>query len=428
MVSMNIQFLLTGSELMAGDIVDTNSVFLSQSLKQHGIEIQRKVTVADEFTVLVKEIKAMTRDSDVLLINGGLGPTEDDLTAEVLAQVMGVEIAQHPKALAHLEYWCDKRGFPLNASNLKQAQLPVGIDIVPNPVGSAVGFAANINDCLVICTPGVPVELKAMWTESILDRILAKSPHSRFSQTEKFLVFGLGEAPIQDRLNKVSNWPDYVELGFRAAPPVVEVKLTIRDENHESALAECEQHLQNYLGEHIVCRMTDDIKSSEQHLVALLAEKQLTVTAAESCTGGLIASRITSVAGSSAVFEAGYVTYSNRIKSKQLAVPEQILLDHGAVSQPVVEAMLAGALDASGADVGIAVSGIAGPGGGSEEKPVGTVWLAWGNKEDIQSIELFYPAQRESFQRFIAVAGLDLIRRFILNIEQPPAYFSRRRS
>jgi nicotinamide-nucleotide amidase len=428
MVSMNIQFLLTGSELMAGDIVDTNSVALSQSLKQHGLEIQRKVTVADEFTVLVNEINTMTLSADVLLVNGGLGPTEDDLTAEALAQVMDVAIAQHPQALAHLEYWCEKRGFPLNASNLKQAQLPSGVDIVPNPVGSAVGFAANVNDCLVICTPGVPVELKAMWQESVLDMILEKSPYSRFSQTEKFLVFGLGEAPIQDRLNKVSNWPDQVELGFRAAPPIVEVKLTIRDESHEAALLQCEQHLQDYLGEHLVCRMTDDIKSSEQHLVSLLAQKKLTVTTAESCTGGLIASRITSVAGSSAVFEAGYVTYSNRIKTRQLGVPEQVLVDHGAVSQPVVEAMLSGALDVSGADLGIAVSGIAGPGGGSEEKPVGTVWLAWGNKDDIRSIELFYPTNRENFQRFIAAAGLDLMRRFILNIEEAPAYFSRRRS
>ena len=152
------------------------------------------------------------------------------------------------------------------------------------------------------------------------------------------------------------------------------------------------------------------------------------MTTAESCTGGLIASRITSVAGSSAVFEAGYVTYSNRIKTRQLGVPEQVLVDHGAVSQPVVEAMLSGALDASGADLGIAVSGIAGPGGGSEEKPVGTVWLAWGNKDDIRSIELFYSTNRENFQRFIAAAGLDLMRRFILNIEEAPAYFSRRRS
>jgi len=427
MVSMNIQFLLTGSELMAGDIVDTNSVALSQSLKQHGLEIQRKVTVADEFTVLVGEINTMTLDADVLLVNGGLGPTEDDLTAQALAQVMDVEIAEHPQALAHLESWCESRGFPLNASNRKQAQLPKDIDIVANPIGSAVGFSAMINDCLVICTPGVPVELKAMWQDSVLDMILAKSPLGRFSQTEKFLVFGLGEAPIQDRLNKIDNWPEQVELGFRAAPPIVEVKLTIRDEDHEPALAACEQYLQDYLGEHIVCRMTDDIKSSEQHLVALLADKKLTVTTAESCTGGLIASRITSVAGSSSVFEAGYVTYSNRIKTQQLGVPEQILMDHGAVSQPVVEAMLVGALAASDADVGVAVSGIAGPGGGSEEKPVGTVWLAWGNRDDIHSIELFYPSHRENFQRFIAAAGLDLIRRFILNIEEPPAYFSRRR-
>ena len=425
---MNIQFLLTGSELMAGDIVDTNSVNLSQSLKQHGIEIQRKVTVADEFTVLINEINIMSQQADILIVNGGLGPTEDDLTAEALAKVLGVEIEENAESKAHLEFWCDKRGFRLDKANMKQAMLPEGVDIVPNPIGSAVGFSITHNDCLIVCTPGVPTELNAMWQETILPLILNQQVGDHFSRTEKFLVFGLGEAPIQDRLSHIDAWPENVELGFRAAPPIVEVKLTIRKSEHQVELDQCIDYLHEHLGAHVVSQYDEGERLSlESHLVKVLVSKQQQVTFAESCTGGLIASRCTTVPGSSAVFEVGYVTYSNRIKTQLLGVEESVLQSHGAVSQPVVEQMLQGALQQSGADIGIAVSGIAGPGGGGEDKPVGTVWLAWGSKDNHQSVELFYPAPREHFQNFVAAVGLDLLRRHVLNIEERPAYFSRTR-
>lgn len=426
---LNIQFLLTGTELMVGDIVDSNSVMLAQSLKEQGIELTRKVTLGDDFSALVAEIEHMSQQADVLLINGGLGPTEDDLTAEALAQVVGQPLEESAKALSHLETWCKKRGFRLEGANRKQVFLPKGAKVVPNPVGSAVGFSIIHNDCEIICTPGVPVELKQMWQQEILPELVNKLPNQDKVKILKLYTFGIGESAIQNLFDdQLSNWPELIEVGYRAASPLVELKLTTRTEQAEQLLPLWQTKLEGLLGAHVLNTSDTQLEqpiSIANCLVDLLTLNKQTLSTAESCTGGLIASNITRIPGSSAVFEAGYVTYSNRIKSKCLKVQEQTLVSNGAVSQAVVIEMAQGALEASGSDWTIAVSGIAGPNGGSDEKPVGTAWLCWGNKHELKTKRLVYPTNRLNFQRFIANAGLDLIRREILGVELEPSYFSR---
>lgn len=436
---VNIQFLLTGTELMVGDIVDTNSVMLAQSLKDHGTELSRKVTLGDDFSGLVAEIEYMSRQADVLIINGGLGPTEDDLTAEALAKVVGQPLEENKDALIHLEAWCEKRGFRLEGANRKQVLLPRGIKLVANRVGSAIGFALEHNDCQIICTPGVPSELKVMWAEEILPLLKPRLPNLDKVKTNKLHLFGIGESAIQNIFhNQLADWPKEIEVGYRAASPLVELKLTTRNDSAESILPKWQAKIEALLGGHILNFESLDSLSLESEprvlkepasiakcLVDLLARNKQTITTAESCTGGLIASNITRVAGSSQVFEAGYVTYSNRIKAELLQVSDRTLADHGAVSEAVVMEMAKGALINSGSDWVVAVSGIAGPSGGSEEKPVGTVWLCWGKAGSLKTQRLVYPTSRLNFQRFIANAGLDLIRREILEIKELPSYFSR---
>ncbi len=418
-----IQLLLTGNEIMSGDTVDSNSAMIAQYLGEQGLGVTRKVTLGDDPAALRTELEQLARSSDVVIVNGGLGPTVDDLTAEILAAVAGVSLAEHAVARAHVESWCGRRGVVANAANLKQALLPAGCDIVPNPIGSAVGFQLTVQDCLVVCTPGVPGELRAM-----LPQVLANMERHIGSFTPgdvlRLQTFGLGESTAQQIIADAGlDWPPEVELGFRAGAPQMEIKLTVRDRVHVDAQRQCRDALQSLFGDHII---GEGGTTLAQRVLTLLAEQGATLSTAESCTGGLIASMLTQVPGSSAGFHAGFVTYSNAIKSSVLGVSENSLSTHGAVSEPVVVEMVEGALAKSGSDYAIAVSGIAGPDGGSADKPVGTVWLAWGNAQQVHTRGLCWPVERTLFQTMIAAAGLDMVRRMLLGLDTEPRYFKQR--
>ena len=349
------------------------------------------------------------------------GPTEDDLTADVVADVLGERLTDHPKAIKHLEEWCAKRGLELNASNLKQALLPESADIVDNPIGSAVGFAVEIGESLVITTPGVPVELTAMLPE--IGQRVAQRVGSGTTYIRRLQTFGIGESTIQELVNERNqDWPEGVVLGFRSGLPQLELKLQVDDEALLEKRDQAEQLLLELIGDHVIGEDSDQLAMALQRV---LVEKRMTLTTAESCTGGLIASLITKEAGSSQVFGAGFVTYANTAKQQVLHVSEDTINSHGAVSEGVVRAMLLGALTKANADIGIAVSGVAGPGGGSEDKPVGTVWLAWGTKDNNDAIRLQIPGSRERFQILVAAIGLDLMRRQLLELPPIPHYIKR---
>jgi nicotinamide-nucleotide amidase len=422
MTHLNVQLLLTGDELMTGDIIDTNSIKVADALMPLGIVLQRKVVVGDKLTTLVNEIQTLSESADVLIINGGLGPTIDDLTAQALAEVVQKPLQIHQQAMAELAAWCERRNYPLNEPNKKQAMLPAGVDIVSNEIGSAPGFRIHHNHCEIICTPGVPSELDRMLQTGIVP-LLKELTSNEYTQVQKYQVFGLGESAVQKILEEAfPQWPEKIELGFRAAFPMLEVKLTVRSKEGVDGLAAWMKNVEATLGGHIIASGNTHLP---EQLVKLLIIKNKTLALAESCTGGLIASKITSVAGSSQVFEAGIVSYSNSIKQKVLAVKSDTLLTYGAVSEQVVTEMANGIFNISGSDYAIAVSGVAGPGGGSEEKPVGTCWIAWGTQDKLKTQKLFFPGSREYFQQYIATAALDLIRRDLLEIEEAPGYFSK---
>ena len=421
----SIALLLTGNELMSGDIVDSNSAMIATEMLAQGFSVEYKVTVADDLPLLERELHRLSEQFDVLLVNGGLVPTVDDLTAEALANAAGLAVKEHPAALSHLKAFCAARNFQLSPSNLKQAMLPDGCDEIPNSVGTAVGFSLMLNHCLVLCTPGVPNELKHMLRHEIMPNLDTAYPLRARPMRHRMRVFGYGESGLQQSLeDRFPNWPAEIEVGFRASLPMLELKLQARDQSAASQLEQCAGQVRELLGEHIV---SENGSSLAESFVSLLQSKGQRFTCAESCTGGMIASLVTEVSGCSSVFEAGFVTYSNSMKTQVLGVARDLLEQHGAVSEPVVRAMLAGALANSGADIGVSVSGIAGPGGGSPDKPVGTVWLAWGNHEHMHASAFFIPVQRRRFQQWVSAMAMDLCRRFLMDSSQEPNYFRERR-
>lgn len=419
-----IHALMTGNELMSGVTIDSNSAAIAQRLEPLNLALASKVTIGDDPTLLQTEITRLAARSDVLVINGGLGPTEDDLTAQVLARACGVGLVEHPEAIAHLHGWSRHRGLALNDANLKQAWLPEGCEILPNPVGSAVGFKMRLGECDVLCTPGVPGELFKLLDEVIVPWLRERFPAPDKLTISRYQLFGLGESTAQQMISdSFPDWPPEVELGFRAGAPQLELKLTTRSADHDALRKAWEGRVRELLGDYIIgvggARLAECV-------VELLTSRNKRLVTAESCTGGLIASMITSVAGASQVIEAGFVTYSNAMKQALLGVSAETLAAHGAVSDATVREMAAGALERSGADYAIACSGIAGPDGGTESKPVGLVYLAWGGKGDLRVRALMYPYGRQLFQTMVAATGLDLVRRLVLGIDTEPRYFQDR--
>ena len=320
---MRVQLLLTGNEIMAGDTIDSNSSSIARHLKDLGISVYRRVTIGDDAGLLVDEIRQLSKDSDLLIVNGGLGPTVDDLTAEMLARASGTRLTEHPDALAHLQNWCRKRGFAINKANAKQTMLPEGCEIVPNPNGSAVGFRMMLNDCMVICTPGVPSELNYMLKHAIVplisDNFLIEHAHA----VRRLRLFGLGESALQQLIDdNFPDWPAEIMLGFRANLPIVELKLEVEGEDWLPLRDQWEKKILELVSDYVIGQDDDEIQGL---VVRELTRQSLKITLAESCTGGRIASQLTSVPGASAVFEAGFVSYSNSIKHSQLGVSKVVL-------------------------------------------------------------------------------------------------------
>lgn len=410
---------------MVGDIIDSNSAMIAQQLLPLGTSVQRKVTIADNMTLLINEIQHISRSADILIINGGLGPTIDDLTAQALAKACNLPLEENSAAVKHLTTWTKRRGIPLDKTNLKQATLPKSANIISNRTGSAVGFHVNFQQCDIYCTPGVPSELEIMLAEEIIPLIKLRVPQNEHYQVIRLHVFGIGESKLQSILiESFNDWPQEIEIGFRAASPFLELKLTIHQHKHKALLTTFIEKLHTLLGNHIISTINDKTPTMAEYVLALLINKNQRITTAESCTGGLISSLLTNIAGSSKAFEAGYVTYSNEMKQQMLDVSNKTLKENGAVSEQVVIEMAKGALIKSGSDYVIAVSGIAGPEGGTAEKPVGSVWIAWGSNQKINTAYLCIKGTRNYFQIAVANRSLDLIRRVLISSNEHPIYLN----
>ena len=380
---MQAILLSIGDELVLGQTVDTNTAWLAQRLIAMGIHCIEHRTVHDDQDAVARAITQTAKHCDLLIITGGLGPTDDDLTRQALAQAMDVELVEDPKSIAAIEAIFKKLGRAMPEQNRSQAMHPAGSAMIPNSCGTAPGLRAQLGQATIYVTPGVPREMEAMVKASVepeLRQCACESGHTaRTILTAKLNTFGSGESDIAQRLGDLMSRERNPLVGTTVSAGQVSVRVRAEYESASEAadaIAQTIAKVESKLGALAFGR---DETAIQDTVIALLVKEKKTIATAESCTGGLIASMLTDVPGSSAAVVGGWVTYANAMKTDQVDVPPQLIQQHGAVSGQVVQAMAAGAIERSGADFAISTSGVAGPGGGTPDKPVGTVWigLAW---------------------------------------------------
>ena len=402
-----------GEELLTGLTLDTNVHWLCRELTAMGLRVRGAITAADRMDAIEDALTRACADATVVICTGGLGPTGDDLTAEAVARRFDRPLALDAAAMAEVESRYAAIGRPMAETNRKQALMPQGATVLSNPRGTAPGFAVDVGAGRIYCLPGVPSEMKVMFDTLVRPDVLelvAITPPLRHT----FRVMGRGESQLQALLGDVEErWPG-VALGFRTQMPENHVKLVAEPgvPGWDDAVAE----VRGRLGKD--CFSEDPDEELAAVVGRMLQERGETVTTAESCTGGWIAHLFVTEAGSSAWFESGWVTYSNRAKIEEIGVPAEIIAEHGAVAPETARAMARGARTTAGADWAIAVTGIAGPTGGSAEKPVGTVCVAVAGPAGVHERTLrLGPRDRTMNRRFSAWIGIEMLRRQLLRLE-----------
>ncbi len=404
------EIVTIGTEMLLGDLVDTNTAWISQRLAALGVSMYRHTTVGDNTDRIIGALRDASSRADLVVTTGGLGPTSDDLTNACLGTLTGRPMVEYPEARRHIDEKFAKFGREPTQSNYKQALFPEGTELIPNPLGTAPGALVEWEGTLFTTLPGVPAEMKRMFEETLEPLIRERSDGSIVSKTLHFA--GIGESALAERVQ------DFLDASDPTVAPLagqgrVRLRITTRAATEEEALGKIrpvEEEILDRLGEYF---FGEDEETLESSVGRLLAERGATVALAESCTGGLISKRLTDVAGSSAYFVEGFVTYSNASKTRLLGVPEETIAGHGAVSEPVARAMAEGARRTSGADYGLSVTGVAGPGGGTDEKPVGLVYVGVADAEGATAEKLDLRAwarSRSSIRERSANRALDLLR------------------
>lgn len=409
---MRIEVINTGTELVLGNTLNTHGAWFGRELFKFGLRIERQTTVPDGDAIRESLAEAVSR-ADVVIVTGGLGPTSDDLTREITAEVLGLDLILDQAVLAGLEEFFAIRNRPMADANRKQALVPVGADVLANPNGTAPGVYVppRLNgrgNAAVFLLPGPPRELHPMFTAEVVPRLKAISGDGLAAGCSELKFTGIGESDFHQGIDARLAEIEGLEIGYCARVGEVDLRLIGDDQAREAGRAIALAAFGGFL-------INEDGRSLEETVIGLFTAKGWTLAAAESCTGGLISSRLTDVAGSSAVFTHGFITYANEAKRDMLGVDEAVLERYGAVSEEVVRAMAEGALRVSGADAAVAVTGIAGPGGGTAEKPAGTVWLAWAVKDgETRAIRHYHPRSRKDFKMAVSQGALDGLRRLVL--------------
>jgi nicotinamide-nucleotide amidase len=406
---MTAAVLCIGTELTRGELLNSNATWLAESLTRIGLEVTAVDCVDDDRERIEAYLQRLSSQHRVLVCTGGLGPTTDDITTECAARVAGVELARDTASLQAIEARLRRYGYTVVApSNAKQADFPVGARILPNANGTAPGFCVKLHDCASYFMPGVPSEMKAMFEAHIAPDLAALVSESRHQIVLRCFV--LAESAVNDRLAGVEATYGVI-IGYRASLPEIEVKVLARAGTSEDATAlarRAADEVRARLGDHVY---GEGFGSLPEHVGSLLAERGLTLAIAESCTGGLAAELATRIPGSSRYFLGGVVAYANSVKTTLLGVPSELIATHGAVSPEVARAMAEGVRARLGADLGLAFTGIAGPDGGTEQKPVGLVHWALASATGTEQRERVFPGARPDVRRRAAFAGFDLIRR-----------------
>ena len=406
---MKAEIIAVGSELLTPDRLDTNSLFLTEELNSIGIEVVRKTVVGDNRDLLAEAFRDALQRVPLIIASGGLGPTDDDLTRETVADLLGRKLRHNEEILRHIEGRFRSMGRDMPAVNARQAMVPEGAQILPNPRGTAPGLWLEDSGHFIALLPGPPRELKPLFHEQVLPRLERRVSGARLHHRE-IRVTGLGESHVEQRILPIySRYPD-VQTTILAAPGETQVHLRIWTDNAGQAKRTLDEIVQSF---HIALTdriFSEDGRGLEQVVADQLSLHSATIAAAESCTGGLLAQRLTSIAGSSAYFLGGVVCYSNELKTAWADVPPEVILARGAVSTEVAVALAEGIRRRVGATFGVGITGIAGPGGGSEEKPVGTVHIALANAGGTKERSARFPGDREMIRWQASQLALDMVR------------------
>ncbi|GAB2479288.1 CinA-like protein [Hymenobacter qilianensis] len=406
----NAEIITIGDELLYGQVVDTNSAFMGQELGKLGIRVRQITSVSDRAAEIVLALDAARERADVVLITGGLGPTKDDLTKHILTEYFRTELVLHEPSLRDVESIFARFNRPMLEVNRQQAYLPAACTPVRNAVGTAPGMWFEDRDVVFVSMPGVPFEMKRMMTDIVLPKL---KEHFHTAPIEHLVIqtVGIGESFLAE---KISDWEDSLPPNFKLAylPHLgaVRLRLTATDDGIPDLRGRLEAHLpilQELVGEYIFAVGEVTLEAA---VGQLLGERNLTIGTAESCTGGYLAHKLTSVAGSSRYFLGGILAYHNDIKIKQLGVSTETLAAHGAVSEATVREMAEGARKHLGVDVALATSGIAGPGGGTPEKPVGTVCIAYADAHQTISKQFTFDRGRQLNIEYTTTIILNLLR------------------
>jgi nicotinamide-nucleotide amidase len=411
---MHIEILNTGTELLLGTTLNSHGAWIGKELLSLGLRVQRQITVPDGQAV-VDAMQECVERADVLIVTGGLGPTSDDLTRETTAEAMGIDLIEDEHAMRCVVDFFEKLGKPMADSNKKQALVPCGAEVLPNPNGTAPGVyvpprLGNNAPCAVFLLPGPPNELYPMYHAEVPHRLKALADISDDHIMLEMCFAGVGESDFHQALDATLNAMEGLEVGYCARPSEVDLRLI----GDRRVVEEAQEFVKSLYVEKLV---SEEGESLEEVVIRLGKEHNLKIATAESCTGGRISSRLTDVSGASDVFTHGFVTYSNQAKHELLGVDVNLLEKYGAVSEEVAKAMAYGAQATSGADIAISVTGIAGSTGGSPDKPVGTVWIGFvAPGREVTAIKQFWPRDRETFKACVSQKALDLVRQYLVEL------------
>jgi nicotinamide-nucleotide amidase len=414
---VNAEIIAVGSELLTPHRRDTNSLYLTEELNDLGVEVRFKCIVGDDAEGLTAAAKLAMRRSDIIIFTGGLGPTEDDLTREAVADALGLKLQRDPELIAKLEERFAKRGIKMSANNAKQADILTSATMLPNSLGTAPGqwIAGKYDgkERILILLPGPPHELKGLFETECIPRLRARVPPEHIA-ARILKIAMMPESQVDARVAPIYKTYTDVETTILAGRGEIQLHLRCRKDSQPEAEARVEElgdKIEDELGDAIFSRKGETI---EQIVSYLLQMRSMTLAVAESCTGGMLAERITSLSGSSRYFLGGAVVYSNELKTQFANVPKALINQHGAVSREVAAAMAEGIRKRCLASYGVGITGVAGPSGGTEQKPVGLVYIALAGEEGTQVVERNFPGDRKRIRQFATQQALEMIRRALM--------------
>jgi len=410
---MRAEIISIGTELLLGHIINTNAAFLSQRLAELGIDTYHHTTVGDNKSRLAVSIKQALARSDIVITSGGLGPTVDDVTIEIVAEVVNRPLTLNKTILKDLKEYFRMRNLKPPAGSARQACIPEGVKWIRNRVGTAPGLLIEYQNKVIICLPGPPRELEPMFTNAVVPYLkrIAKSSWTIKSRTIK--LAGLAESQVNARVKDLLNLKPPTTVGIYAKLGEVDLKImakAVDEKGAGHAIKRLEKEIRSRLKDYIFGYDSETLDGAAAHI---LTKKKLTISVAESCTGGLVSHRLTNVSGSSRYFVMGVIAYSNEVKAGLVGVSEKLLKERGAVSGPVAVEMARGVKFLASTDIGIGITGIAGPAGGTKTKPVGLVYIALVIKNKRIVKELRFRGSREEIKFQASQAALDLIRRTV---------------